>query len=81
MKKSIILAGLLLTLVSVSVPAQVKQKTETKESKTKVKPTTTIGDKAHNVIHPNTKRSHGIKYKHKNKLTNKKTKVEIEKKG
>lgn len=45
--------------------AQDKHKTETADSKTKVKPETTVGDKAHNVIHPKNKRSHGVKAKHK----------------
>ena len=46
-------------------PKQDKQKTETADSKTKVKPKTTVKDKAHNVIHPKDKRSHGTKTKHK----------------
>ena len=46
-------------------PKQDKQKTETGDEKTKVKPKTTVKDKAHNVIHPNDKRSHGTKTKHK----------------
>jgi len=44
-------------------PAQDKKKTETNDSKTKVKPNTTVKDKAHNVIHPKNKRSHGTKAK------------------
>ena len=44
-----------------------KEKTETKDSKTKLKPETTLGDKAHNVIHPNNKHSHGAKWKHKDR--------------
>jgi hypothetical protein len=32
---------------------------------TKTKPVTTPKDKAHNVIHPHDKVSHGVKYKHK----------------
>jgi hypothetical protein len=81
MKKAIALAGLALVLVTGSVAAQtaVKQKTSNDVSKTKIKPTTTIGDKAHNVVHPSHKKSHGVKWKHKNKLTNKKTKVEVKK--
>ena len=42
-----------------------KQKVETTQGKTKVKPNTTVGDKAHNVIHPKHKKSHGVKMKHK----------------
>ena len=50
-------------LTVTSASAQDKQKTETADSKTKVKPKTTVKDKAHNVIHPNNKRSHGTKAK------------------
>jgi hypothetical protein len=46
-------------------PKQDKQKTETEDSKTKVKPKTTVKDKAHNVIHPKNKKSSGTKVKHK----------------
>ena len=46
-------------------PKQEKKKTETEDSKTKVKPNTTVKDKAHNVIHPKNKKSHGTKVKHK----------------
>ena len=46
-------------------PAQDKKKTETDDSKTKVKSNTTMKDKAHNVVHPKNKRSHGTKAKHK----------------
>ena len=46
-------------------PKQDKQKTETGDEKTKVKPNTTVKDKAHNVIHPKNKKSHGTKMKHK----------------
>ena len=46
-------------------PKQDKQKTETEDQKSKVKPNTTVKDKAHNVIHPKNKRSHGTKAKHK----------------
>jgi hypothetical protein len=44
-------------------PKQDKQKTETGDTKMKVKPKTTVKDKAHNVIHPKNKRSHGTKAK------------------
>ena len=56
--------------------AQDKKKTETEDSKTKVKPNTTVGDKAHNVIHPKNKKSHGVKAKHKTDAG--KTKVETQ---
>lgn len=44
-------------------PKQDKQKVETEDGKAKVKPKTTVKDKAHNVIHPKNKRSHGTKAK------------------
>lgn len=46
-------------------PKQDKQKTESGDTKTKVKPNTTLKDKAHNVVHPTNKKSHGTKAKHK----------------
>lgn len=58
-------------------PKQDKQKTETDDSKTKVKPNTTVKDKAHNVIHPKNKKSHGTKVKHKTDAG--KTKGEVKK--
>jgi len=54
-------AGALFTSVAQTTP----KKVETENSKTKVKPKTTVKDKAHNVIHPKDKRSHGVKAKHK----------------
>ena len=81
MKKSLFLAVIILAMGTFSANAQGKEKVETKEEKTKVKPRTTIGDKMHNVVHPDAKNTHGWKYKHKNKITGKKTKVETEKKG
>jgi hypothetical protein len=70
------------TIASTNVNAQVpkKQKMETEDSKAKVKPETTVGDKAHNVIHPHNKRSHGTKYKVKTpggKVTQKVTKNSV----
>lgn len=54
------------TTVSLNASAQVKkEKVETENGKAKVKPETTLGDKAHNVIHPRHKRSHGMKVKAK----------------
>ena len=58
-------ALMLTTTYAQDQPKQDKQKTETADSKTKVKPKTTVKDKAHNVIHPKDKRSHGTKTKHK----------------
>ena len=56
------IAGLAAICVAQTAP---KKKVETGDSKTKVKPKTTVKDKAHNVIHPKNKRSHGVKAKHK----------------
>ena len=51
--------------IASSAQTEPKKKVETNDSKTKVKPNTTVKDKAHNVIHPKNKRSHGVKAKHK----------------
>jgi hypothetical protein len=51
-----------------------KQKVETKDDKSKTKPKTTVGDKAHNLVHPHHKTSHGVKSKEKH--GDAKTKVE-----
>jgi hypothetical protein len=56
-----LVAGALFTTVAQTEP----KKVETDHSKTKVKPNTTVKDKAHNVIHPKDKHSHGVKAKHK----------------
>jgi hypothetical protein len=56
------IAGLSVMSIAQTAP---KKKMETENSKTKVKPNTTVKDKAHNVIHPKKKRSHGVKAKHK----------------
>ena len=74
-----IIAG---TIVTTNVNAQIpkKEKVETEDSKAKVKPETTIGDKAHNVLHPKHKRAHGMKYKAKTpdgKVTQKVTKNSV----
>jgi protein involved in sex pheromone biosynthesis len=70
MKKTILMlcvasALTLTTTYAQDQPKQDKQKTETGDEKTKVKPKTTVKDKAHNVIHPKDKRSHGTKAKTK----------------
>ena len=67
MKKTILMlcVACALGLTTTATFAQDKKKTETEDSKTKVKPNTTVGDKAHNVIHPKNKKSHGVKAKHK----------------
>jgi len=51
------------TTYAQDAPTQDKKKTESGDTKTKVKPNTTVKDKAHNVIHPKNKRSHGTKAK------------------
>jgi hypothetical protein len=66
--KKVILFLFFVAATCVTVQAQKtppKAKVETSQGKTKVKPNTTVGDKAHNVIHPKHKTSHGIKMKHK----------------
>jgi Ni/Co efflux regulator RcnB len=70
MKKTILMllvagAFAVATTYAQDAPKQDKQKTETEDAKTKVKPKTTVRDKAHNVIHPKNKRSSGTKAKHK----------------
>ena len=67
MKKTILMlcVACALTLTTTTTFAQDKKKVETGDTKTKVKPNTTVGDKAHNVIHPKNKRSHGVKAKRK----------------
>jgi hypothetical protein len=78
MKKTILLlcVACALTLTTTSTFAQDKKKVETGDTKTKVKPNTTVGDKAHNVIHPKNKRSHGVKAKRKTDAG--KTKIETQ---
>jgi hypothetical protein len=60
-----ILAFIASTSMIASAQTEPKKKVETDNGKTKVKPKTTLGDKAHNVIHPHKKRSHGVEVKHK----------------
>ena len=79
MKKAFILAAFAMCLANFAVTAQTKQKTNTEVRKTKIKPTTTVGEKVHNITHKRNKAS-GWKYKNKNKITGKKTKVESVKK-
>lgn len=81
MKKLLIALGLSLAVGFTAVSAQdvkatpKKTKTETDTHKTKVKPTSTTGEKLHNAVSSNNKYS-GTKAKSKNKKTNKKHKVE-----
>lgn len=78
--KAFIVAALSLSLATATVSAQtVKAKTSTSIEKTKVKPTSSITQKPHNVVRRHHKRYNGVKYKGKNKITNEKTKVEIKK--
>ena len=72
--KKILLMLCLVSAITATTYAQDKQKSESGDNKTKVKPNTTTGDKVHNVIHPNHKKSHGVKIKHKSAAG--KTKVE-----
>lgn len=68
MKKTILMmcvacALTLTTTYAQDQPKQEKQKVESGDTKVKVKPKTTVKDKAHNVIHPKNKRSSGTKAK------------------
>ena len=78
MKKTILMlcVACALAMTTTATFAQDKKKTEAADSKTKVKPNTTAGDKAHNVIHPNHKKSHGTKAKHKNEAGKVKTETQ-----
>lgn len=77
MKKIFAVLAFAIGLGSTTVTAQVaKKKTSTKNYKTKVKPTSTVGEKVHNVFSKNNKYS-GVKVKGKNKRTDAKAKVEI----
>ena len=61
-------------IATMSIAQTTPQKVETKDGKAKVKPKTTVKDKAHNVVHPHHKTSHGVKAKDKH--GDAKTKVE-----
>lgn len=64
--KKILLGLALIAGISVLGMAQTTpKKVETGDAKTKVKPNTTTRDKAHNILHPKHKQSHGVKAKHK----------------
>jgi flagellar basal body-associated protein FliL len=81
MKKAFVIMLAFALAIGGTVTAQVdksKQKTSTTNHKTKVKPTSSTGEKLHNVVSKNNKYS-GVKAKSKNKHTNKKSKVEIKK--
>ena len=62
--KKLLFGLLLMCFVTVAANAQ-EHKTKTETSKTKSKPTTTVPQKVHNVIHPHKKHYSGHKYKHK----------------
>ena len=64
MKKIILFVALLFGIGNFCVNAQTT-KTEENGVKTKTKPRTTVGDKAHNIIHPHHKKHHGWKKKQK----------------
>ena len=66
MKKMFLAIALIAGVITIAVAQTTpKKKVETENGKAKVKPNTTIKDKAHNVIHPKKKRAHGVKAKHK----------------
>jgi spermidine/putrescine-binding protein len=82
-KVFMLLAFTMPLLLGVAVaPAQttVKQKVDAPNHKGKVKPTSTAGEKVHNVFSKHKKHS-GVKVKGKNKTTNAKTKAEVHVKG
>jgi Ni/Co efflux regulator RcnB len=66
MKKLLFILAFTAGIATMSYAQQSPKKVESGDSKTKVKPKTTVKDKAHNVVHPKHKRSHGVKAKDKN---------------
>jgi len=74
MKKLFLMLAFTAGIATMSIAQTTPKKVETKDSKAKVKPNTTVKDKAHNVIHPKHKTSHGVKAKAKH--GDAKTKVE-----
>jgi hypothetical protein len=72
--KKILLMGFAFMLTASALHAQTvevketpdKQKMDSPDGKTKVKPKTTVKDKAYNAVHMKKKRSHGTKTKTKN---------------
>ena len=62
--KATFVSLLFICIISLAASAQTTQPA-TGESKTKVKPTTTVPQKVHNVIHPHHKEYSGVKAKHK----------------
>ena len=74
MKKLFLILAFAAGITTMGIAQTTPKKVETKDSKTKVKPNTTTKDKAHNVIHPKHKTSHGVKAKDKTDAG--KTKVE-----
>lgn len=65
MKRIFFALAFIAGISAVGMAQTTPKKVETEDSKTKVKPKTTVKDKAHNVIHPKNKHSHGVKAKHK----------------
>lgn len=84
MKKVFILLAFAMTVAGATASAQdqttVKHKVDGPTHKSKVKPTSTVGQKVHNVFSKH-KRHSGVKAKGKNKHTNAKSKVEVHTKG
>jgi spermidine/putrescine-binding protein len=84
MKKVLMLLAftmpMLLGVTGAQAQTAVKQKVDAPNHKSKVKPTSTAGEKVHNVFSKHKKHS-GVKVKGKNKATNAKTKAELHVKG
>ena len=74
MKKLFLILAFTAGVATMSMAQTTPKKVETKDGKEKVKPKTTVEDKAHNVVHPHHKKSHGVKAKDKHGEA--KTKVE-----
>jgi len=65
MKKLFFILAFIAGVATMSIAQTTPHKVETKDGKAKVKPKTTMEDKAHNVVHPHHKKSHGVKAKDK----------------
>jgi hypothetical protein len=74
MKKLLFMLAFTVGIATMSIAQTSPKKVETEDGKSKVKPKTTVKDKAHNVVHPHHKTSHGVKAKDKH--GDAKTKVE-----
>ena len=74
MKKLFFILAFTAGIATMTIAQTSPKKVETEDGKSKVKPKTTVKDKAHNVVHPHHKTSHGVKAKDKH--GDAKTKVE-----